>query len=82
MTGLSSGPSTEPIRTISDGDGRVIHSSSTSDLSTLSDAPPKPSKKAKSNGLKRSRESSATLGDAVHVKKAKLETEKGIYCHQ
>ena len=88
MTGLSSGPSTEPIRTISDVYGPGNHySSSTSDLSALSDHPaPKLGSSSKPNGLKRARESEAsvddTMYDIVYVKKPKLETEKGIYCHQ
>ncbi len=96
MTGLSSYPSTEQLRTISEG---TTHPSSvSSDLSSLSlladiedgksghkDAVEiKPKPKGDSAGKKRRRDSSAI--DAV-AKKPKIDMdgenkEKGIYCHQ
>ncbi len=96
MTGLSSYPSTEQLRTISEG---TTHPSSVScDLSSLSlladiedgksghkDAVEiKPKPKGDSAGKKRRRDSSAI--DAV-AKKPKIDMdgenkEKGIYCHQ
>lgn len=96
MTGLSSYPSTEQLRTVSEG---TTHPSSvSSDLSSLSlladiedgksghkDAVEiKPKPKGDSAGKKRRRDSSAI--DAV-AKKPKIDMdgenkEKGIYCHQ
>ena len=98
MTGLSSGPSTEQLRTISDGPAANT-SSASSDLSPLSlDQEPMlgdPSNTGQTQasgkiegakGKKRARDSSGVDASPVKGKKAKVEEgaqkEVGIYCHQ